>query len=165
MSNQRIWGPHLWFFLHTVSFTYPINPTQADKENTKQFFLALRHVIPCSVCKKNYKRHLKESDIDNYLINRKSLVHWVIDLHNLVNTETGKSAISYNKAIKIYEKIYRKNIILTSIDESSQSSINKKPVFIKHNMFCNKKYLYIYLLIILVLFLICFFYKIPKKFF
>ena len=165
MSNQRIWGPHLWFFLHTVSFTYPINPTPEDKQNVKEFFLALRHVIPCSVCKKNYKRHLKESNIDEYLVNRKSLVHWVIDLHNLVNIETGKSIMSHDKAIKIYERIYKRKIILSSIDEKSQTSINPKPAFSRYNMFCYKNFMNVYFLIILTLLLLVFFNKFSKKLF
>ena len=23
-----VWGPSLWHFLHTMSFNYPVNPTQ-----------------------------------------------------------------------------------------------------------------------------------------
>ena len=28
-----VWGPSLWHFLHTVSFNYPVNPTNKDKLN------------------------------------------------------------------------------------------------------------------------------------
>ena len=31
--NQNIWGPHLWFSLHTISFNYPLKPTENDKYN------------------------------------------------------------------------------------------------------------------------------------
>ena len=30
-----IWGPGMWHFLHTISFNYPINPTDEDKTNYK----------------------------------------------------------------------------------------------------------------------------------
>ena len=88
--NQNIWGPHMWFSLHTISFNYPIKPTENDKYYYKNYFNSLQHVIPCSVCKRNYIRHLNELPIDKAIENRKSLVYWVIDLHNLVNSETGK---------------------------------------------------------------------------
>ena len=26
--KPQIWGPHYWFFLHTVAFNYPIHPIQ-----------------------------------------------------------------------------------------------------------------------------------------
>ncbi len=115
--NQNVWGPHLWFSLHTISFTYPIRPKETDKEEYKSFFVALQHVIPCSVCKKNYKRHLQEFPVDAHLNSRKDLVYWVIDLHNMVNSETGKRVISYEDAIKRYEDAYKKKIALSTEDE------------------------------------------------
>ncbi len=115
--NQNVWGPHLWFSLHTISFTYPIRPKESDKEEYKSFFIALQHVIPCSVCKKNYKRHLQEFPVDAHLNSRKDLVYWVIDLHNMVNSETGKRVISYEDAIQRYEDAYKKKIALNAEDE------------------------------------------------
>jgi hypothetical protein len=110
--NQNIWGPHLWFSLHTISFHYPLKPKEEDKRNYASFFTELQHVIPCSICKKNYKRHLLEFPIHSHLEDRKALVYWVIDLHNMVNSETGKRVISYEDALKRYEDTYQKKIIL-----------------------------------------------------
>ena len=28
-ANPLFWGPGTWKFLHSISFTYPINPTEA----------------------------------------------------------------------------------------------------------------------------------------
>jgi hypothetical protein len=114
--NQNIWGPHLWFSLHTISFTYPLKPKDSDKANYKAFFTELQHVIPCSICKKNYIRHLKEFPVTEHLNNRKDIVYWVIDLHNMVNSETGKRVLSYEEALKRYEDVYKKKIILTPED-------------------------------------------------
>jgi hypothetical protein len=112
--NQNIWGPHLWFSLHTISFNYPLNPTQEERNNFKNFFLNLQEVIPCSICKKNYIRHLKEHPIDNFLNNKKSLVYWVIDMHNMVNGEIGKKILPYDLVIKKYEEVYKKKIELNN---------------------------------------------------
>ena len=98
--NQNIWGPHLWFSLHTISFNYPISPSNNDMKDYKNFFINLENVIPCSVCKKNYIRHLKEHPINDYLDSRKKLVYWVIDMHNMVNAEIGKKILSYEYVIK-----------------------------------------------------------------
>jgi hypothetical protein len=112
--NQNIWGSHLWFSLHTISLNYPLKPNKIDKRDYKNFFINLQEVIPCSVCKTNYKRHLNEHPIDNYLHNRKAIVYWVIDMHNMVNVEIGKKVYSYDKVIKKYEDVYNKKIILDS---------------------------------------------------
>lgn len=114
--NQNIWGPHLWFSLHSISFTYPLKPKDSDKTNYKAFFTELQHVIPCSICKKNYIRHLKEFPVNEHLNNRKDIVYWVIDLHNMVNSETGKRVLTYEEALKRYEDVYKKKILLTQED-------------------------------------------------
>ena len=120
--NQNIWGPHLWFSLHTISFNYPITPTNNDMKDYKNFFINLENVIPCSVCKKNYIRHLKEHPINDYLDNRKKLVYWVIDMHNMVNAEIGKKILSYETVIKKYENAYKKKIILEKSDKDENNN-------------------------------------------
>ena len=120
--NQNIWGSHLWFSLHTISLNYPLKPNETDKKYYRNFFINLQEVIPCSVCKTNYKRHLNEHPIDNYLHNRKEIVYWVIDMHNMVNVEIGKKVYSYEKVIKKYEDVYNKKIIL----DTNSNDINDK---------------------------------------
>jgi len=156
--NQNLWGPHLWFSLHTMSFNYPVNPTIEDKKNYNFFFTSLKGVIPCSICKKNYIRHLIEHPIDNYLNSKEDLVKWVIDMHNMVNTETGKKNYSYNTIIKMYEDVYKKKLI-NKIHEDFE---NIKPIFPK-NTENNKNYLnkykeisYILFIILCIIFIIFF---------
>jgi hypothetical protein len=120
--NQNIWGPHLWFSLHTISFNYPIKPSEKDKEEYKLFFKNLQEVIPCSVCKKNYKRHLNEHPIEDYLNSRKLLVYWVIDMHNMVNAEIGKKILSYDIVLKKYEDVYKKKILLDDYEVIKRSN-------------------------------------------
>lgn len=123
--NQNIWGPHLWFSLHTISFTYPLKPKDSDKANYKSFFTELQHVIPCSVCKKNYIRHLKEFPVNEHLNSRKDIVYWVIDLHNMVNSENGKRTLTYEEALNRYADVYKKKILLTEdSDECIHDSTN-----------------------------------------
>ena len=46
-----IWGPALWHALHTISFNYPTNPTDKDKENYRDFMLSLVNILPCKYCR------------------------------------------------------------------------------------------------------------------
>ena len=156
--NQNIWGSHLWFSLHTISFAYPIKPTIIDQNNYKNFFVSLQNVIPCSVCQRNYKRHLLEHPIDKHLNSRKDLVYWLIDIHNMVNSEIGKKFMSYDVVLKKYENVYQKDLLVgKNMDYDNNDNIV--------NGFNNKnKYNleYILLLILIIIFII-FIIRIPKN--
>ena len=126
--NQNIWGPHMWFALHSISFNYPLHPTELDKKRYGKFIDLLQYVIPCSVCRKNFRRNLKE--FPPKLSSRKAFVYWVIDIHNEVNSLTGKERISYEKAIALYEKKYNKKIKLEEISLKPHFNIKFKYVFL-----------------------------------
>jgi len=158
--NQNIWGPHLWFSLHTISIVYPLKPTDNDKKNYKNFFINLKEVIPCSICKKNYVRHLSEHPLDNFLDNRKSLVYWVIDMHNMVNAEIGKKILSYENVIKKYETVYKKKIIL---DNNDIKNIDNKVILYNNNHINYKRIIYILFLIFLIFLIINFIYTLSRK--
>ena len=73
-----VWGPSLWHVLHTISFNYPTRPTHKDKERYRTFILSLRHVLPCSYCRKNYQKNLKLSGFNrNVFRNRDTFSRWV----------------------------------------------------------------------------------------
>jgi hypothetical protein len=148
--NQNVWGPHMWFTLHSITFNYPIKPTNDDKNNYKNFFIYLQNVIPCNICKKNYIRHLKEYPVDNNLNSRVDLVKWMINLHNAVNGETGKKILSYDNVIKKYEDAYQSRNLLSK-------DYNNDIIYTKNIYFNNNNIYYIILFIILVIILYIYF--------
>ena len=148
--NQNVWGPHMWFTLHSITFNYPIKPTNDDKNNYKNFFIYLQNVIPCNICKKNYIRHLKEYPLDNNLNSRVDLVKWMINLHNAVNGETGKKILSYDNVIKKYEDAYQSRNLLSK-------DYNNDIIYTKNIYFNNNNIYYIILFIILVIILYVYF--------
>lgn len=156
--NQNIWGPNLWFSLHTMTFVYPLRPTDNDKQNYKSFFETLKYTIPCSVCRKNYIRHWKELPINKHLNSRRELVYWLIDLHNTVNGETGKKILSYETVINKYEKVYGKRLILdgTHDMDENDSSLSYNLLYDETNLSqCVKDYFnYSWVKLLLIVFLI-----------
>ncbi len=156
--NQNIWGPHLWFSLHTISFTYPLKPKDDDKENYKNFFTELQHVIPCSVCKKNYIRHLKEFPVNEHLNSRKDIVYWVIDLHNMVNSETGKRVLSYDEALKRYADVYKKKIILT-LEDAGEAECKNGTCDNDSDKFIIPNYIIYIMIIVILVYLLYMFHK------
>lgn len=107
--DPEIWGPHAWIFLHTITLNYPNNPTIQDKQNYKNFFINLHHILPCEWCAKNYLIHLQKYPIDNYLNTKKNLTQWLINIHNEINKLFNKKTINYSEFINIYKKLYNKN--------------------------------------------------------
>ena len=64
--------------------------------------------------------------MENHIHSRKDLVYWLIDIHNMVNTETGKRIYSYDEVIKIYEKLMNKKIELGEKSEQSFTNNNSR---------------------------------------
>ena len=73
-NNNNIWGPPSWTFLHTITFNYPNNPSEKDKQNYFTFFDSLKHVLPCDKCKKHYRDNSR--DLKDNLNSRDDLVKW-----------------------------------------------------------------------------------------
>lgn len=100
-----VWGPSMWHFLHTMSFNYPVNPTEEDKKHYREFMLNLQYILPCKYCRqnltKNYKVFpLRSSDMHD----RESFSRYVYKLHEMVNKMLKKkSGLSYCDVRERYE--------------------------------------------------------------
>lgn len=101
----EIWGAHLWFMLHLISFEYPENPTEYDKRVYHDFYTALKDVIPCEICKKHYRTHIHKHPLTPHLDRRSDLIQWVIDVHNVVNASLGKMVLTTQEVMAIYSKL------------------------------------------------------------
>ena len=89
--DPKLWGPSAWFFIHTLSLRYPMNPTAADKKHYGTFFKSLQFVLPCDGCCKGFERVLEISKFGSKdLANRDTLFAWTVKAHALVNAKTGK---------------------------------------------------------------------------
>ena len=86
----KIWGPKAWFLIHALALNYPKNPNFKEKQEYSNFFKSLKYVLPCLACAKHYEENIKKYPIDNYLDTTESLFNWTVDLHNMVNYQTGK---------------------------------------------------------------------------
>jgi hypothetical protein len=102
MVNSNIWGSHAWKFMHYVTLGYPEKPTAEQKNNYKNFFILLKHVLPCSKCAKHYEENLTKHPLtDDILNNKNKFIKWCIDLHNIVNKMLNKKILSYDEAYNI----------------------------------------------------------------
>ena len=100
-----VWGPGMWHYLHTMSFNYPVNPTDNDKKHYKDFILNLQNVLPCKYCRENLKSNFKIHPLEEcHLKDRNGFSRYIYKLHEIVNKMLGKkSGLSYCDVRERYE--------------------------------------------------------------
>ena len=96
----EFFGPSMWKTLHSVTFSYPLNPSEQDKENYTTFFKSVGPVVPCPKCAVHYQQYLSvhEPKVES----REALTKWLYDLHDLVNRRSGKESPSFDEVKKMY---------------------------------------------------------------
>lgn len=100
-----VWGPSQWHFLHTMSFNYPIHPTEMQKKAYRNYMLNLKNVLPCGKCRNNLKENYKKLPLKmSNMRNRESFSKYVYDLHELVNEMLDKtSGLTFDQVRERYE--------------------------------------------------------------
>ena len=100
-----VWGPALWHYLHTMSFNYPVEPSQENKEHYRDFVLNLQYVLPCGKCRKNLTKTFRKFPlIMETMESRGSFSKYIYDLHEIVNEMLDKkSGLSYEDIRERYE--------------------------------------------------------------
>jgi hypothetical protein len=92
--NPNVWGPHYWFFLHTISLHYPLHPNDFIKKKYFDFIHNLPLFIPIENMSKEFESLLNTYPLSPYLENRDSFIRWVHFIHNKINEKLEKPKIS-----------------------------------------------------------------------
>lgn len=110
--EPEIWGPHYWFFLHTVSESYPIHPTSVTKKKYYDLILNFPLFIPNQEIGNKFSQMLDKYPVSPYLDSRDSFVRWVHFIHNRMNTKLGKEQMSMELALEKYRNLYKPKKVL-----------------------------------------------------
>jgi hypothetical protein len=139
--GRNIWGPKAWHLLHVFSINNNSKISEAKKHNYFIFYNSFSYLIPCLVCSEHYSNIVKNIyPLNEKKINRKYLIKWVYNVHNIVNEIIHKPKYSYNKFIEnnivinhndiffiiytMYSEIDYKNISLYKYDQIYNFFIN-----------------------------------------
>jgi hypothetical protein len=100
-----VWGPVFWFFLHTMSFNYPICPNNETKKHYMNFILSLKNILPCKYCRDNLTDNFKKLPISmDTMKNRETFSRYVYNLHEVVNKMLKKkSNLTYEDVRERFE--------------------------------------------------------------
>ena len=156
--DPNIWGPHAWFFLHSVALAYPENPNEEEKIQYYNFFKSLSFVLPCTVCRENYKNHFMKNKLKNNLNNKTDINKWLVEIHNSVNKIHKKKKFTYEQFTKMYDEIYKNNKQYNSPNPfynlnklESFSNKNNASIFSAKKIICTLRNLFIIILIIVTM--------------
>jgi hypothetical protein len=105
--DPKIWGPHYWFFLHTVAMTYPRHPNAVTKKKYYEFIQNLPLFIPVEQISKEFESLIDKYPITPYLDDRDSFVRWVHFIHNKINEKLEKPSMSLNDFFVEYYNQYK----------------------------------------------------------
>jgi hypothetical protein len=102
--DPKIWGPHYWFFLHTIAITFPHHPNAITKKKYYDLIQNLPLFIPQEEVSSYFSKLLDAYPVTPYLDNRESIVRWTWFIHNKINEKLEKPKISLEEFyVKYYE--------------------------------------------------------------
>jgi hypothetical protein len=103
--DPKIWGPHYWFFLHTISMSYPLHPNAVTKKKYYDFVQNIPLFIPVESIAGEFSKLLDQYPVQPYLDNKESFIRWMWFIHNKINKKLEKPEISLNDFyIKYYDE-------------------------------------------------------------
>jgi len=132
--DPAVWGPHYWFFLHTIAESYPMHPNEVTKRKYYDLIQNLPIFIPIDEIGNYFSRLLDKYPVTPYLDNRESFVKWMHFIHNKVNVHIGKPEISLPMALDMYRQSYK-----------------PKPIYLAEKINWRRHYLHIFIIALLLI--------------
>ena len=105
--DPKIWGPHYWFFLHTIAMSYPIHPNAVTKRKYYDFVQNIPLFIPVESMAGEFSKLLDQYPVQPYLDNKESFIRWMWFIHNKINKKLEKPQISLNDFYVNYYEEYK----------------------------------------------------------
>ena len=103
LLDPKVWGPHYWFFLHTIVISYPMRPNAVTKKKYYELIQNMPLFIPNEQIATNFERLLDKYPVTPYLDTRDSFIRWMHHMHNKINEQLEKPKITL---AKFYEEYY-----------------------------------------------------------
>ena len=105
--DPKVWGPHYWFFLHTIALNYPRYPNSVTKRKYYDLIQNLHLFIPVEQHANDFNKLITKYPISPYLDNRDSFIRWIHFIHNKINEKLEKPKISMSKFYMNYYEAFK----------------------------------------------------------
>ena len=107
--DPNVWGPHYWFFLHTISMSYPHRPNTITKKKYYEFIQNIPMFIPIETIATYFSQLLDQYPVSPYLDSRDAFIRWMHFIHNKINQRLEKPTIPLSKFYEQYYEQYKPN--------------------------------------------------------
>jgi len=121
--NPEVWGPHYWFFLHTIALHYPHYPNDVTKKKYYEFIHNLPLFIPVESIATEFSKLLDEYPISSYLDSRDEFVRWMHFIHNKINEKLEHPKIPIHVFYATYYEHYKPNSVLKIKDNKWKQKV------------------------------------------
>jgi len=138
--NPEVWGPHYWFFLHTVAHTYPLMPNSVTKRKYYDLIQNLPLFIPNSKIGDEFSKLLDRFPVSPYLDNRDSFIRWVHFIHNKINKMLDKEELTLFEELDDYFSNYKPK----QVKMSEKMNIKKEYIIGAFTILCIILIVYFY---------------------
>ena len=135
--DPNVWGPHFWFFLHTLAISYPHHPNAVTKKKYYELIQNLPLFMPIEETASEFVKLLDKYPVQPYLDSRDSFVRWMHFIHNRMNRDLDKPELTLYEGLDKYFANYR-----------------PKPISISKRYQIRKEYVIACVIVILVVFIL-----------
>ena len=94
--SPTVWGPHYWFFIHTIAMCYPHRPNAVTKKKYYEFVQNIPLFLPVQEIATYFGELLDQYPVSPYLDSRDAFIRWTHFIHNKINQRLEKPVIMNN---------------------------------------------------------------------
>lgn len=105
--DPSVWGPPLWFVIHTLALSYPSKPTPTQRTQMMDFFRQLKDHLPCRYCRQHFAAELKRVP-PSVFDSRDSLFEWTVNFHDSVSDRTHNPQPRYS--VQYWKQFYKNHV-------------------------------------------------------
>ena len=105
--DPTVWGPHYWFFLHTIAHNYPHYPNKVTIRKYYDLIQNMPLFIPNENIGNDFSKLLDRFPVTPYLDNRDSFIRWMHFIHNRINRILDKEELTLFEALENYREKYK----------------------------------------------------------
>ena len=104
-SLPEVFGPGIWWVLHTTASVYPNNPEESKRAECEQFVNSLPSMIPCTACARHCREEMSKQDIAKACSSGDELSNFWCSVHNAVNARLDKPLMDCASAREEYSTV------------------------------------------------------------
>ena len=105
--DPKVWGPHYWFFLHTIAHNYPNYPNKVTIRKYYDLIQNLPVFFPHKPMGGMFLKMLDDFPVKPYLDSRLSFMKWVHFIFNKINKLMNKPQETFYESLEKYYDEYK----------------------------------------------------------